>query len=396
MLSSTEAQTNKFVRDGIAWISYTMIAAYCYCGACLGPMMTFLRSELNLSYTTASYHFTAVSFGVVIAGASGERWMRRLGKARTVWLATAGLALAIVCLITGHNTNVTISSAFFYGLCGSTMSQTLCTLLASRFQSLRALAFTEANIAASLCCSFAPLAISSFSKTALGWRFAYIIPLFVFGICFLRGWQTIVNAAKLDSEAKATATASLPFAYWLCWALIFLSVASEWSIIYWSADFMEKVLKLSRADAAASVSSFLVAMVAGRILGSRLAREMKPETLLRVASILAIAGFMLFWTSTNPLLCVIGLFLTGLGISNFYPQTLSLAISRARGLTNLATARISMASGSSTLLAPLLLGIAAEREGIMQAYGIIAMLLLLSCLMIFLPLWSEQPERAES
>jgi fucose permease len=159
---------------------------------------------------------------------------------------------------------------------------------------------------------------------------------------------------------------------------------------------MENVAKLSRKDAAASVSSFLIAMVSGRILGSRLAREMKPQTLLRVASIIAISGFFLFWTSTNPTVCVIGLFFTGLGIANFYPQTMSLAISRARGLTNLATARISLSAGCSTLTAPLLLGIAAEREGILQAYGIIAALLVLSCLVIFLPFWSEPTHEKEA
>ena len=395
MLSKTEATANKFVRDGIAWISYVMIAAYCYYGACLGPMMPFLRAEMNLNYTMASYHFTAVSFGVVVAGSTGERWMRMLGKVRCVWFAAIGLTLAIISLINGKNPTVTICSAFAYGLCGSTMSQTLCTLLASRFQALRAVAFTEANIAASLCCSLAPMAISKFSETPLGWRFAYLLPIIIFAICFLLGRQSVANAANLESETKAAAKGSLPFSYWICWVLIFLSVASEWSIIYWSADFMENVAKLSRKDAAASVSSFLIAMVSGRILGSRLAREMKPQTLLRAASIIAISGFFLFWTSTNPTICVTGLFFTGLGIANFYPQTMSLAISRARGLTNLATARISLSAGCSTLTAPLLLGIAAEREGILQAYGIIAALLLLSCLVIFLPFWSEPTHEKE-
>lgn len=392
MLTSTEAPSSKFTRDGIAWMSYLMIGAYCYCSGCLGPAMTFLRSEMHLSYTMTSYHFSAISFGVVIAGATGERWMRMLGKSRTVWFACTGLVLAIGGMLLGKNANVTIGSAFMYGLCGSTMSVTMLTLLANRFKEMRALAITEANIAASLCCSLAPLAISGFSRTTLGWRCAYLLAPIIFLLCFLRGRQAIAAASKEEQEKKAGLKGTLPLSYWICWLLIFLSVASEWTIVYWTADFMEKIVRLSPADAAASVSSFLTAMVVGRIIGSRLAREMKAPTLLRGASILALSGFILFWLNTNSFLCVLGLFLTGLGVSNFYPLTLSLAIGRARGLTNLATARLSMAAGSSTLIAPLLLGIAAEQHGIFKAYGLVAFLLALCCVMIFLPLWSTQEE----
>ncbi|MBX9685516.1 MAG: MFS transporter, partial [Candidatus Obscuribacterales bacterium] len=98
--------------------------------------------------------------------------------------------------------------------------------------------------------------------------------------------------------------------------------------------------------------------------------------------------FLLFWTSKSVLLSVIGLFIVGLGISNFYPLTLALAISSSPQATSKATSRISIASGSSTLIAPLLLGLLAEKQGIFTAYGLIAALLVLCSLLISLPVWS--------
>lgn len=372
-----------------------MVGTYTYYGASLGPYMTFLRADMHMNYTVTSFHFTAFSFGVILSGATGERWMRMFGKDRTTWIASTGLCAGMTFIMCGNSPTATIFGATLSGLCGSTMTQTLVSILANKFQELRAVAITEANIIASLLCTLAPLAVSAFSKTTLGWRPALCVPIAAFLAYFIFGRQALSSAQEEESKTITPAKGSLPLSYWLCWLLIYFCVASEWSIIYWSADFMEKVANLSKADAAASVSSFLSAMVTGRIIGSRLAREIKPINMLRIASLIAISGFALFWLDKVPLICNIGLFIAGIGISNFYPQTLSLAIGRARGLTNLATARMSMSTGLSTLTAPLLLGMIAERSGIFMACGVVASLLVVCAVMIFLPLWSTPPTVTE-
>ncbi|MBX9686294.1 MAG: MFS transporter, partial [Candidatus Obscuribacterales bacterium] len=294
---SPESDTSKiavcppqqFVRDNVAWLAYLMIASYCFVAAALGPLMSFLKSDLHLSYGTAAMHFSLWSGGVVIAGALGDRNMRRFGKAKTVWLACLGLCIGIAVLFAAKIPAMSLAGSFICGICGSTMSQTLCTIVAERFKDLRAVALTETTIAASLCCSIAPLVVSLFSKSPLGWRSSLLLPIIAFASYFAYSRKTLDGEANIDHESAASASSTkLPKAYWLCWSLIFLSVAAEWSIVYWSADFMEKVLQLSKADAAANVSSFLAAMVTGRILGSRLAREAKTHTLLKAASIVSI------------------------------------------------------------------------------------------------------------
>lgn len=394
MLTKPQTAKQEFLRDKLTWLCYIMIATYCYCSAALGPLMSFLATELKLNYKLVSYHFSSWAFGVVLAGFIGDKCSRRLGKHKAVWLACLGLCSGVSTITLAQSPVATISGAFLCGIFGSIMSQTLCTIIAERFVELRAVAITEANIVASLCCSIAPLSVSLFSRSNVGWRGAYVVPVLAFLIYFV--WANGLTkdfTAAAQTEAKA-AGAKLPQAYWLCWVLVFLSVASEWSLIYWSADFLEKVAKLVKSDAAACVSSFLVAMVTGRIIGSRLAREIRPKNLLRGASLAALAGFCIFWMNKSAPICIIGLFITGLGISNFYPLTLSLAIESAPGLTAKATARMSLASGSSTLTAPLLLGMIAESRGIFAAYALIAALLVLCTVTIFLPIWSEKKESA--
>ncbi len=147
-------------------------------------------------------------------------------------------------------------------------------------------------------------------------------------------------------------------------------------MIFWSADYIEQVLGLSKADAAQAVSLFLAAMIVGRLLGSRLVQRFSTRVVITVSIVLAGIGFLLFWRTDNTLIGLSGLFLTGLGVANLYPLILSLAISSANGNTVQAGARATLASGTAILALPLLLGRLADAVGIRSAYGVVVLLLI--------------------
>lgn len=390
MLSKTESIPQRFVRDQIAWFCYLMGATSSFALAAMGPLMTFLRAELQLNYSVAAYHFSAWSVGALLAGLTGYRCMKQFGKRRTVLMSCAGLCCGIAVIACAHHPAATISGALLSGVSASTLSQTLYTVLADRFAHLRTIAITEANVTASLFAAFAPLAVGLLSQTPLGWRAALLLPPVCFCIFLFFSHDVLSTVAEPEAAGSLQAKERLPWAYWLCWTIIFLSVASEWSLIFWSADFTEKIAGLSRPEAAASVTSFMVAMVTGRILTSRLARIRKALLLLRAGSLVAILGFLIFWLNKTPLLCMLGLFVAGLGISMFYPLTLSMAIGCAEGLAGKATARMSLSSGGATLLAPLLLGLFAEHNGIFEAYRLVLFLLVFCSIIIFLPIWTDK------
>jgi fucose permease len=395
MLSKTSSTGKPFNRDQIVWFCYLMGAVNAYTAAALGPLMTFLRCELQIDYTVAAYHFSAWSLGGFITGFTGYRCMRLFGKQRTISLAFIGLTLGMITIICGRQPAVTIFGAFVCGICSGTLSQTFYTILADRFSELRTVAITEANVAASLLTSISPLAVGLFSRSFAGWRGAVVLPLLFFCFSSLAAGKILLPVSKEAEKAKVLSGEKLPAAYWLCWTLIFLSVASEWSLIFWSADFLEKTAGMVKADAAIGVSSFLAAMVTGRALGSRLAHRLSPLALLRTASLLALAGFLIFWLNRSVWPCVAGLFTAGLGISMFYPLTLSMAIGTAPALAAKATSRMSLSSGGATLLAPLLLGLIAARHGIFAGYGLVSVLLFCGAVLIFLPVW-KKPEQPAS
>lgn len=373
--------TQNFVRDGFTWLGYLLIASSTYTISCFGPFMPFLRSELHLTYTIGALHFSAWAIGVLLAGLSGDKIMQRFGRQRVIWSGSAGICVGILFIILSKNPIFTIFGALLGGFSGSTMGQTINTILSDRFGSERAIAITEANIIASISCFLAPLAVSTSMRYGINWRLALAVPLLSLSILFLTFRKRQVPGSEPKSKAKAVA--ALPKAYWAYWIVILLNVGCEWSLIFWSADFLEKVVKLPRIDASACVSVFLAAMLLGRICGSRLTRNFDIHTLLPIAAVTAVSGFALYWLGNNAVISVIGLFITGLGIANFYPMTLSAAIAVASDRAASATARMSLGTGSSILVAPLVLGFIADRTSIFVAYGLVAALLATCTVMVF-------------
>jgi len=157
--------------------------------------------------------------------------------------------------------------------------------------------------------------------------------------------------------------------------VIVLCVAAEWCLAFWSADFLADVAGLPQSAAATAVGLFYLAMIVGRVAGSRLAWVMPTGRLLLAALGVAAVGFPLFWLAQTPALNVAGLFVAGLGVANLYPLALSAAAGAAAGQANTASARISLAAGLAILTAPLALGSVADRVGIQSAYGLVIGLL---------------------
>ena len=165
-------------------------------------------------------------------------------------------------------------------------------------------------------------------------------------------------------------------------------------MVFWSANYLEQVLGLAKANAAQAISLFLGAMIIGRVLGSRLVQHFSTTVVVNVSIIIAGIGFLLFWRTEIPWIGLSGLFLTGLGVANLYPLILSLAINAADGNTVQAGARATLASGTAILALPLLLGSFADAVGIRLAYSVV--LLLLISVFLISQIAGRSPQARES
>ncbi len=369
--------TNLFVRDRFTWLAYLMLAYYAYAQATLGPLMPFLRTELDLNYTVTGLHISAFALGMILAGLLGDRWAQRRGRRFVFWAGAAGMAAGALILALSRQVALTIIGALVMGWLGSFLLVMIQATLSDRHGEQRAIALTESNVAASISAALAPVFIGTFQRLGLGWRTAlYLVAASFLLLFFCFQPEPIPANRPADPNPQRTSRQSLPLLFWGYWTVVILAVSIEWCMIFWGADFLENSVGLSKVNAATMMSLFFGAMVIGRIVGSRLSRIIPSSILLLAALGIVVVGFPLYWLAVMPALNLLGLFLVGLGVANLFPLALSVAVGVAADQANAASARVAMAGGLAILISPLALGWVADQLGIQNAYGVVALLLI--------------------
>ncbi len=363
-----------FHRDRFTWLAYLALAVYAYFLNILGPITPFLKSELNLTYTVSSFHFTAFAVGILLVGLGGHLVIQRLGRPRALWVGLFGMSLGSLLLIVGKNPVVTIGASFLMGLIGSLILAIVPAALSDRHGERKAVALSEANMISSLFSTGAPLLVGWFAAS-IGWQWALGVMACVPIMMFPGLGRNLSQAEAAGTTEMRQTGRPLPALYWVYWVGIVLGVAVEFCMVFWSADYMEQVLGLPKADAARAVSLFLAAMILGRLIGSRLVQRFSTRSVVTGSLLVAGIGFLLFWWPQVPIAGLAGLIITGLGVANFYPLILTLAIGAANGDTTQAGARATLASGTAILILPMALGSLADSTDIHQAYGIVVVLL---------------------
>ncbi len=366
-----------FTRARITWLAYLLLAFYAYLLNVLGPIMPFLRADLHVSYTESSLHSTVFAVGIIIAGLLGDRVVHRYGWERTLWCATGGMVLGALLLLLSRTLFMSLMAVALMGTLGSFLLLLVPAILSHQHGPKSAIALTEANVLGSSAASIAPIGIAVFVQVAGSWRVGLLAMLALF-ILLVLVFRTPVLSPARESSVGRDGESVLPLAFWLYWGVLVLSVALEFSMIFWTADFLEHVTGLPRTEAVTFVSLFTGSMLLGRVVGSRLVRRWLPRSLVLLSLLLAVCGFLLYWSSRWEPSVLVGLVLTGLGVANLYPLVLSLALQVARGSEASASARASLASGAALLCAPLLLGWLADQVGLRSATSVIFVFLALA------------------
>jgi MFS family permease len=352
-----------------------LLGLFSYIETAIGPVMPFLRAELGLSYAVASLHFSAFAVGAIVSGLVGDRVVRRIGRGTALWGGIAGMCIG--ALLVGFSPVVagTIFGAFLMGLIGTISLMANQSVLADIHGAQRTIALAESNVAATACAVLAPLIVGALVASGLGWPLALVLTTpWALGLWLI--FRQVRFPEARPARAAGQGPTTLPLAFWVLATVLFLVAAVEWCVASWGAEFLATVVGLEPALAASAMTLFFVAMAGGRFIGSRLAWRFASAHLLYAAMAIALAGFLLFWLAPGAVLSLVGLFVAGLGIANFYPLTVGVATGAVPDLIDTATARLAVAGGSALLLAPFVVGAIADMVGMRWGFGIVAPLLL--------------------
>ncbi len=365
-----------FRRDRLTWTAYALLAWFAYLQAAPGLIIGYLRDELELSYSTGGLHVAAFAAGSMVAGLMSARLERGLGRRALLWSATALMGAGAIGLTAAGILGATLGSVLVMGVGGGLLLATIQAALADRHGERRAVALAEANVAASVAYVTLIGALSLTAALHVGWRVALLASLVVPALAWWSNRRLAIDAPPPPSSRGGQGR--LPAVFWIAAVMLVCTTAAEWCVTAWGATFVEDAAGVSTDAAVTLMAGYFGGVVAGRILGSRLARRHDPARLIGFALVVSAAGFTILWPSTGPAQALVGLSLLGIGLGNLFPMGMSVTVALAPGRAALASGRAVAMTSLAVLLAPLTVGTLADATSLKAALGVVPVTLALA------------------
>src|SRR3954464_8525691 len=361
----------EFHRDRLTWVAYVVLAWFAYLQAAPGLVIAHLREELGLSYSTGGLHVAAFAAGSMVAGVTSARLEHALGRRALLWSAAALMGAGAIGLTAGRIAEVTVGSVLGMGLGGGVLLVTIQAALADHHGDRRAVALTEANVAASIAYVVLIGVLSVTAALHAGWRVALLASLVVPVLTWWRNRRLAIDTPPPSRVARGR----LPGVFWVAAAMLFCTTAAEWCITAWGATFVEDAAGVWCRTAVALMAGYFGGVVAGRTLGSQLSRPPSPARLLALSRASSRSGFASAAPATAPAQALIGLGVIGTGLGNLFPMGLSVTVGLAPGRAVVASGGAGGMQSFAVLLAPLAVGTVADARSLTAALGVVPILL---------------------
>lgn len=373
------AQAGRFARTPATWKIYALFAIMGFQQAVPGPAVAFLRSDFGWGPATAGLHFGAFALGLFLYGFANTplmRWRRQ----SLVSVASLAMALATLSVSLGRHPAATVASMFCMGFASGGLLSILPSALADLHRRHHGTALAELNLGSSLGMVGATLCFAAVSTGGVAWRTALALPLIMVAAILVATRHVAVGEAA-HGPASDTAQA-MPRAARLCCLIVFLGVSVEWTLGFWGTQFLSLKLSVDPGTAAAASTVLFAGAIAGRLAASRLTLRVSCRTALTGALLLAAASLPVLWLSPVPLLSLAAMTASGAAAGLIYPMSLGAAVELAPACSARIAGTCAQAIGLAMLVAPLTLGVVAERVGIVTAFGLVVPLILLACVVL--------------
>jgi fucose permease len=199
-----------------------------------------------------------------------------------------------------------------------------------------------------------PLTAINIIKNNINWKYLYIVILFfvvlnLFLYIFITRKKASKSAPKKNEDIRIKdifGDKSKNVFFILFVILMLFFGAAEVSISTWSPTFLRITRSFLITKAGWAISTYWLAVGAGRIIISSISGKLKTDYLLLVLSLISFMGIVLFVFVPSPIIIFIAIALTGMGLSGIQPLITtkgSSALSKGMGFV------ISMLSAAAAL-----------------------------------------------
>jgi fucose permease len=372
-------------RDSSTWAGYLSLTSYAWFIYGFSATQALIRDEQGTTRTVASLHAVIFSIGGIIAGLLAARFILTLGRGRFITVALIGTMVGVLVYTAPGGFPVTMAGAFLASFFGTSVVVGANAFLFDHQKAAGPAAITEANALAAFAGVLAPLAIGLGSIIFLGWRSGVWV-LFagiVVSLLLMRRNPTVFRVPQDEAIREATHQ-PFPKVFWWSLITLFLFLTTEFTLTLWSADLLRERGGFEAGAAAASVAAVTGGILIGRILGSRFAEYFPVDRILGFAVLTALVGWSIVWFTAIGAVMLIGLLISGIGVSVFWPIGVSRVVLASGGQSDRASALSAVAGGTAGGVGPFLLGSLADSVGVHTAFLVLPVVLLFSLLLMLI------------
>ncbi|WP_333648659.1 MFS transporter [Lacrimispora sp.] len=296
----------------------------------LGSSWPLMYGDYGVPVGNAGFISIIISTGTIISSLFSHRVIRRFGTGKVTVVSVTFTAIALLGFSLSPSFLWLMACAIPLGIGAGAVDSGLNEFVAEHY---------EAKHMNWLHCSWGigamlgPILISALTQSSFSWRSGYksisviqfiLVALLLFSLPMWRKFENPgLEAQEVEKQAKnKTQGVFAPLqAKGAIFAMLtfFLYTSVENSMMLWGASYLVNIKDIRPESAAGWVSLFFLGITAGRALSGFISMKLSNEALIRIGSILLIAGLVIMLLPLPASFTMIGFIVVGLGLAPIFP-----------------------------------------------------------------------------
>lgn len=343
--------------------------------ALLGAILPSLMSRISLSLAQAGTLFLVMNAGILASSLGLGPLLDRFGMRPPLVVGPLLAALGLVAVAGARQHQALAWGMALLGLGGGALNSAGNTLVADlhQAQQARSAALNLLGVFFGIGALVIPLAIGLLLELA---ELATILLAAALLCLLVAGGNALVALPppKQQHQLPLGAAGRLlrePFVLVFA-ALLFFESGNEFVAGGYTSSFLVRETGFSVRAASWALSGYWAALMAARIVLSRLALAASGSRLLVGCAIASAAGTLLLATSRSPVTAVLAVVWIGAGLAGIFPTALGIVGARYPALTGTVFGLLLTAALSGGMLLPWLSGQIGEARGLRPALVMVA------------------------
>ncbi len=349
-------------------------------GSFMGPVIPFIRDDLELSYALAGIIFPAQSIGGLTVLLLSGFLIHVLGKRKFITAGCLVMIAGLAACAFADDYLLFIAGNVLLGAGGSFLDVGISTLCLDAHPEGKGKALNRLHFFFGAGAVAGPLIAFLVETTGGGWRWVFVLSAIGPFLALLFLAITPMPPSPPAEREVRFAVYKRPLLWLSALALCFYC-GMEWSVGVWFPSYWKETLLASVVPPAVSVSLFWLTFAIGRLIVSKFADRWGFRQFLLVSMILTLALVFAWFVFPSPAYALVIVILLGLVIAGQYPTIVALASRKFPASAGQVTSFLSVFAMAGSTFFPAGVGFWADVSGISSMVGAEAILAL--CMFAF-------------